>query len=68
MLCQWGYPKITWLIINRVDDVNPLTPTSDQDRISLYNINTMASRQVMRIKKKILIWGLFVDPIANSPN
>ena len=68
MLYQWGYPKITWLIINRVDHVNPLTPMSDQDRISPYNINTMASRQVMRIKKKILIWGLLVDPIPNSPN
>ena len=68
VLCLWGYPKITWLIINRVDDVNPLTPMSDQDRISPYNINTMASRQVMRIKKKILIWGLLVDPIPNSPN
>ena len=30
---------------------NPLTPTSDQDRISPYNINTISSRQVMRIKK-----------------
>ena len=68
VLCQWGYPKITWLIINRVDDVNPLTPTSDQDRISPYNVNTMASRQVMRIKKETLIWGLLVDPIPNSPN
>ena len=30
---------------------NPLTPTSDQDRISPYNINTISGRQVMRIKK-----------------
>ena len=34
-------------------DVNPLTPTSDQYRISPYNINTISSRQVMRIKKII---------------
>ena len=27
----------------------PLTPMSDQDRISLYNINIISSRQVMRI-------------------
>ena len=33
--------------------VNPLTPMSDQDRISPYNINTISSRQVMRIKKSI---------------
>ena len=33
--------------------VNSLTPTSDQDRISPHNINTISSRQVMRIKKNI---------------
>ena len=31
--------------------LNPLTPMSDQDRISPYNINTISSRQVTRIKK-----------------
>ena len=36
--------------------VNPLTPMSDQEKISLYNINTVLTRQVMRIKKKS-IWG-----------
>ena len=30
-----------------------LTPISDRDRISPYNINTISSRQVMRIKKNI---------------
>ena len=40
---------------------NPLTPISDQDRISPYNINTMASRQLMRIKKKILIWDQLIQ-------
>ena len=29
----------------------PLTPMSDQDRISPYNFNTLSSRQVTRIKK-----------------
>ena len=33
--------------------INPLTPMSDQDRISPYNINTTSNRQVMRIKKNI---------------
>ena len=33
--------------------INPLTPMSDQDRISPYNINTISRRQVMRIKKNI---------------
>ena len=33
--------------------LNPLTLMSDQDGISLYNINTISNRQV--IKKKIII-------------
>ena len=33
--------------------VNPLTPISDQDRISPYNINTISSRQVMRLKENM---------------
>ena len=33
--------------------VNPLTPMSDQDRISPYYINTISCRQVMRIKSNI---------------
>ena len=32
---------------------NPSTPMRDQDRISPYNINTISSRQAMRIKKNI---------------
>ena len=34
-------------------NVNPFNPTSDQERISPYNINTISSRQVMRIEKNI---------------
>ena len=30
---------------------NPLTPMSDQERISPYIIHTVSSRQVMRIEK-----------------
>ena len=40
--------------------LNPLIPMSDQDRISPYNINTISSRQVTRIKKnnnKIISWS-----------
>ena len=33
--------------------INPLTPMSDQDRISPYNINTISSRQLMRITKNV---------------
>ena len=33
--------------------VNPLTPTSDQDRSSPNNINTISTRKVMRIKNTI---------------
>ena len=43
---------------------NPLTLVCDQDRISPYNINTISSRQVIRIKKNI---NLGIDPIPNSP-
>ena len=32
--------------------LDPLTPMSDQDRISPYNINTISSRQMMRKKEK----------------
>ena len=31
--------------------VNPSTPMSDQERISLYNINTITGRQAMRKRK-----------------
>ena len=42
-------------IISKVlrSQVNPLTPMSDEDRISPNSINTILSRQVMRIKKYI---------------
>ena len=33
--------------------LNPFTPMSDQEKISLYNIHAISSRQVMRIKKNI---------------
>ena len=33
--------------------INPLIPMSDQNRISFDNINTISSRQVMRLKKNI---------------
>ena len=33
--------------------LNPLIPMSNRDRISPYNINTITSRQVMRIKKNV---------------
>ena len=34
-------------------NINPLGPTSYQDRISPYTIGMIPSRQVMRIKKNI---------------
>ena len=47
----------------KLDASHTLTPMSDQDRISPYNINTISSRQVMRIKKNIQ-----EDLRPNSPN
>ena len=45
--------KQTQIVDNLNQTIYPLTPTSDQDRISPYNIITISSRQVMRIKKNI---------------
>ena len=42
--------------------LNPITPMSDQDRISPYNINTISRKDGMRIRK-ISIWKLLVDII-----
>ena len=51
----WLVPSCDLLEDRHIDDItiNPLTPMSDQDRISPYNINMILSRQVMRIKKSI---------------
>ena len=40
---------------------------SDQERISPYNINTISTRQVMRIKKNINL-GVLINTILNSLN
>ena len=36
------------LVFWQVFTNNPITPSSDQERISPYNINTISSRQVMK--------------------
>ena len=41
-------------------ELNPFTHMSDQERISPYNVYTLTSRQVMRIKKNA-IRGLVVN-------
>ena len=50
---QGNVYKLKGIINNQILGVNPFTPTSDQDRISPYNINTISSRKVMRIEKNI---------------
>ena len=56
----------SWIVIGNpsVTDLefNPLTSTSDQNRPSPYNIITLSSRKVMRIRKTINQG--FVDPIT----
>lgn len=47
--------------------VNPLPPISDQDRVLLYNDNTVSSRWLVRIKKSIRRESL-VYPVQNSSN
>ena len=44
---------VNFCLLMKLLHVNPLIPMSDQDRISLYNIITISTRQVMRIKKAI---------------
>ena len=41
------------MVVQFCHQINPLTPVSDQDRISPYNINTISTREVMRIQKNI---------------
>ena len=43
--------RIAILLFPGNESFNPLTPMSDQDRISPYNINALSIIQVMRIKK-----------------
>ena len=62
---SWNYIS-HWMGGNK-EFVNPLTPMSDQDRISPYNINTISSRQMMRMNKKIN-QEIVIDPTPNSPN
>ena len=50
-LQYWFYnPEADWWV---GELVNSLTPMSDQGGISPYNINTISTRQVMKIKKTI---------------
>ena len=46
---------------------NLLTPMSDQNRVSPYNINTILTRKVMRIYQNIK-WQFLTDLIPSSPN
>ena len=46
--------------------IDPLTPMSDQDRISPYNINTISSRQVMRKKNQLEDYKLIQYQILTS--
>ena len=48
-----NYLYFSLLLSRQIQLNHPLTPINDQDRISPYNINTISSRQVMRIKKNI---------------
>ena len=47
--CQYQMKCVEKSMKNIYININPLAPMSDQDRISPYNINTISSRQVIRI-------------------
>ena len=58
--CAHGPRWLTRLILDQTailfklpNQINPLSPRSDQDRISPYNTNTISTRQVMRVKETI---------------
>ena len=52
---QLTQKEITEMITSvKKNFVNPLTPMSDQNRVSPYNINTISARKVTRIYMKIL--------------
>ena len=64
----WGF-FMTLSSIELIFDfsvMNLLTPLNDQERISPYNISTISSRQVMRIKNSINR-GLLVNSLPNFP-
>ena len=42
-----------FLLLPYNNDIIPFTPPSDQERISPYNINSISSRQVIRIEKNV---------------
>ena len=48
--------------------LNPLTPTSDQDRISPYGINTISTRQVMRINWNVNVIDGYTIESAKAHN
>ena len=62
--CQYQMKCVEKSMKNMYININPLAPTSDQDRISPYNIKQASDKNI----EKILIRGLFVDPIPNYPN
>ena len=45
-------------IIHDATEEQHATPTRDQDRISHHSINTISSRQVMKIEKNTRVRGL----------
>ena len=44
---------VLWCVMHGLPLVNPSTPVTDQNGISPYNIHTISSRQVIRIKENI---------------
>ena len=47
--CQYQMKCVEKSMKNMYININPLAPMSDQDRSSPYDINTISSRQVIRI-------------------
>lgn len=59
MVALLGRTNVKFLAIVTGMKSNPLVLNNDQEQISTYNFNTLASRQVMRVKKFINLVILF---------
>ena len=52
---MFPYCNFIWDIIFLRQAIHPLNPLGDKDRIFLYNINTISSRPMMRIRRNMCL-------------
>ena len=52
-ILQNAFDEVSSVLLGNYYNLNPLTPTSDQQKTSPYNILTLSSKKVMRMFKLI---------------